>query len=154
MQRYSRPHHKVNTESAIEHARVIAVGLGNLELRNVEAGEGEPERAVRGEGSGTKRVTAGPLFNARNDLGETTVAEGEAKDDIRVGDTADPQVEERKYESGAGEADDGQWRTLVEEQAKCLETPTQEDQEEQGWRTCGGRRGRRAGWCPWGFRRG
>ena len=101
---YSPPHQKVDTKGRVEHLLVIAVGLDNLKLGNVDAAEREPERAVRGESSGTEGVTASPLLDTGNDLGETTVAESETKNDVGVGDVAGLGVVERKNEGGTGEA--------------------------------------------------
>lgn len=92
---YSRPHDQVNTERRVE-LRLERIRLGDLELGDVEEGKRDPERAVRGERSGTKGVSTRPLLNTCNDLGKTTVAKSKTQDHIRVRNVASLEVEERE----------------------------------------------------------
>lgn len=102
--RYSRPHDQEDTKSRVE-LRLEGIGLGDLELGDVEACERDPERAVRGEGSGTKGVSTGPLLNASDELSKTTVGEGKTQNDVGVGDVTGLVVEEGEDESGTTETD-------------------------------------------------
>lgn len=88
----------------LEHGDLGAVRLDDLELGNVEAGERDPEGTVRGEGGRTESVTAGPLLDTSNELGETTVGESEAKNNVGDGNALGVQVEEREHKGGTAKA--------------------------------------------------
>lgn len=135
---YSRPHGQVNGESAVELVGVGAVCGDDLKLGDVDAAERKPEGTVRGEGSGTKGVTAGPLLDTGDDLSETTVAEGETKNDVGVGNVTDLEVVERENEGGAAETVRQSSETRIAPLASTV--LTREDQEGRGWQTC-------LGWC-------
>lgn len=104
MHGYSRPHAQEDAESVVKLLLGLVRGE-DLELRNVETTEGDPERAVRREGSSTESVTAGPLLNTSDELGKTAVTESETEDDIGGVDATSLSVVEGEDESGTAETE-------------------------------------------------
>lgn len=102
-EREDGPHRQVDGERIVEHVTLAGVGGEDLELRNVEDTEREPERAVRSESRGTEGVTARPLLNTSDDLSETTVAESKTEDDVGDSDVTGLGVVERKNKGGTTE---------------------------------------------------
>lgn len=97
------PHGQVDGERIVKHVTLARVGSENLELGNVENAEGDPERAVRGEGRRTESVTARPLLNTGNDLSKTTVAKSETKDNVGDSDVARLGVVKRENKGSTTE---------------------------------------------------
>lgn len=107
------PHRQVDRESVVEHVSLALILGENLELGNVQHSEGEPERAVRRERRGTESVTARPLLDAGDDLGESSVAKSETKDDVGDSDVTGLGVVERKDKGGTTEAGRSAMRALA-----------------------------------------
>lgn len=99
----SPPHDKVDPKSRLELVRVVGVSREDAGRGNKDVAKREPECAVDGKGTATESVTSGPLLDTRDHLSHTTKGEGEADNNIGVGDAANLVVEEREDQSGATE---------------------------------------------------
>lgn len=96
------------------HTALVVGALNHAEPGDLDDGVTPPESAVTREGGSTESVTCGKLPHSGEELGNTTVADGETDNDVGNSDAASLDVVHGQDKGGGGEAKQTQRRGVGE----------------------------------------
>jgi len=98
------PCQKIDTQGAFQLCSCIAVRLQDAEAGDEDDGETHPESTIGRKGCSAESIAGFELPHARNHLGETSVEESEADDNVGNGNAKGTSIEEGEDEGGDGES--------------------------------------------------